>query len=55
MRYSKIVWIIPIIIFMYILYMNVQPFGGSVDYLIDIGSEDGGEDAKLTGPMVRCL
>ena len=38
---------------MYILYRNVQPFGGSVDYLIDIGSEDGGEDAKLTGPMVR--
>jgi hypothetical protein len=49
MEYSKIVWSIPVILFTYILCMNMLPFGGSADYLLDIGTAD----AKVLVPAER--
>jgi hypothetical protein len=44
---------IPVVIFIYLIYINLMPFGGAVSYYIDVGADDLQGTAKLTGPMDR--
>ena len=49
---TKLLWVIPFIIFGYIIYMNT-PLGSSLHYRIDIGNNDTVGNATLSGPMDR--
>lgn len=44
---------IPVVIFIYLIYVNLLPFGGTAIYNIDVGADDLQGTAKLTGPMER--
>lgn len=44
---------IPVVIFIYLIYVNLLPFGGTAIYNIDVGANDLQGTAKLTGPMER--
>lgn len=44
---------IPVVIFIYLIYVNLLPFGGTRSYYIDVGADDLQGTAKLTGPMER--
>lgn len=52
MKY-KLLASIPIIIAIYLIYVNLLPFGGTMGYIIDVGVSDLQGNAKLTGPMDR--
>lgn len=43
--------LIPVVIFVYLIYINLLPFGGTAVYSIDVGADDLQGKAKLTGPM----
>lgn len=52
MKYKLLV-AIPIIIAIYLIYVNLLPFGGTTVYSIDIGVDDLQGTARLTGPVER--
>lgn len=52
-RFLKWLWLIPILVLGYIGYVNLLPFGGTLTYLIDVGGEDTGGEARITGPFDR--
>lgn len=43
---------IPVIIFVYLIYVNLLPFGGTAVYSIDVGADDLQGKAKLTGDRI---
>jgi len=49
----SILWLIPILFLGYIGWFNLLPFGGTVNYCIDVGGEDDTGTAKITGPFER--
>ena len=52
-RFLKGLWLIPIVVLGYIGYMNLLPFGGTLTYLIDVGGDDAGGEARITEPFDR--
>ncbi|MCK4964777.1 MAG: hypothetical protein KAS54_06835 [Dehalococcoidia bacterium] len=46
-------WLIPILVLGYIGWVNLLPFGSTFTYLIDIGGDDTGGKARITGPLDR--
>src|SRR3990172_5828373 len=52
MKY-KLLAAIPIIIAIYLIYVNLLPFGGTSVYNIDVGADDLQGTARLTGPVDR--
>lgn len=51
---NKKILVIPLVVFTYILYMNLLPFGSEINFEIDIGSEGDMEGAaRLAGPFER--
>lgn len=50
---KKLVWLIPVVLFSYLIYVNALPFGATYEFFIDFGSEDTDGEARLTGPMDR--
>jgi hypothetical protein len=49
----KLLVIIPIMTFAYLLFVDTIPFGNVTDYHIDIGNNDTQGIAKLDGPFDR--
>lgn len=52
-RFLKALWLIPIVVLGYIGWMNFLPLGGTVTYLIDVGGDDVGGEARLMEPFDR--
>ncbi|KCZ70617.1 hypothetical protein ANME2D_02638 [Candidatus Methanoperedens nitroreducens] len=52
MKYKWIIFI-PAVIFIYLLYASLLPFGGAAIYNIDVGADDLQGMAKLQGPVER--
>lgn len=52
-RFLKALWLIPIVVLGYIGWMNFLPLGGTITYLIDVGGDDVGGEARITGPFDR--
>jgi len=46
-------WLIPILVLGYIGWVNLLPFGSTFTYLIDVGGDDTGGKARITGPLDR--
>lgn len=51
--FLKGLWLIPILTLGYIGWMNLLPSGGICTHLIDVGGEDTGGLARITGPFDR--
>ena len=52
-RYLKALWLIPILVLGYIGWVNLSPLGGTATYFINVGGNDTGGDARITGPFDR--
>ena len=52
-KYLKALWLIPVLILIYIIWMNFMPVKFAVSYFIDIGGEDTTGEARITGPFDR--
>ncbi len=52
-RLLKGLWLIPIVVLGYIGWVNLLPFGSNPTYLIDVGGDDTGGKARITGPFDR--
>jgi|GEM_PF-3772451 len=46
----QLLWLIPVLILVLVIKLNWMPFGGSVAYKVDVGTDDTRGSAVLTGP-----
>ncbi|MEA1959073.1 MAG: hypothetical protein U9N44_05345, partial [Chloroflexota bacterium] len=46
----KLIWAIPVIVILIVVFVNLFPFGGSPSHSIDVGGNDEGGKAHLSSP-----
>ena len=49
----QLLWLIPVLVLVLVIKLNWMPFGGSVSFTIDVGTDDTKGAAVLTGPFDR--